>query len=60
MLEIQLTEKAKLCECRTVHSTARCGWMCLINTRFREKEERKMRISKETANTGVAFYLLGG
>lgn len=33
--------------------------MWLIETCLTERKERKRRISKETANTGVAFYLLG-
>lgn len=31
----------------------------LIETCLSERSERKRRISKETANTDVAFYLLG-
>lgn len=36
-----------------------CDHMWLIETCLSERRERKRRISKETANTDVAFYLLG-
>lgn len=42
-----------------LHSTAHCDSMRLIETCLSERKEGKGRISEETANTGVAFYLLG-
>lgn len=39
------------------HSTARCDGMWLIETCLSERMRRRM--IKETANTGVALYLLG-
>lgn len=44
--------------CLTFRHT-HCDHVWLIETCLSERKERRRRISKETANTGVAFYLLG-
>lgn len=51
-------ETATIVKCLTFHHT-QCDRMWLIETCLSERKERKGRISEETANTGVAFYLLG-
>lgn len=51
-------ETAAILKCLTFHHT-QCDRAWLIETCLSERKERKRRISKETANTGVALYQLG-
>lgn len=50
-------ETATILKCLTFQHT-QCDHMWLSETCLSERKERKRRMSKETVNTGVAFYLL--
>lgn len=59
-LEIRLTIRdSNNTEASHIPAHTQCDHMWITETCLSERKERKRRMSKETANTGVAFYLLG-